>query len=221
MRDFVLTSYSYQTRITSQLKRLGGSYDWDRAAFTMDESRSRAVTENFCKLFEDGIIYRANRLVSWCTKLQTTLSTIEVDKVELPGRKLLEVPGYPNERVEFGVLTSFAYEIEGSTERIVVATTRPETMLGDTGVAVHPDDARYKHLHGKFVHHPFVPGRRMPIVADSILVDMEFGTGAVKLTPAHDPNDYEAGVRHKLEFINILNGDGTLNENAGDRFKVR
>ena len=105
-------------------------------------------------------------------------------------------------------------------EKIVVATTRPETMLGDTAVAVHPDDPRYKHLHGKFARHPFLPNRRMPIVTDAIIVDMEFGTGAVKITPAHDPNDYEAGVRHKLEFVNILNDDGTFNANAGPKFEV-
>lgn len=104
-------------------------------------------------------------------------------------------------------------------EKIIVATTRPETMLGDTAIAVHPDDARYKHLHGKFAKHPFLD-RRIPIITDDIAVDMEFGTGAVKITPAHDPNDYEVGVRHKLEFINILNDDGTFNENAGEKFKV-
>lgn len=130
----------------------------------------------------------------------------------------MNVPGYdPKERIEFGVIVSFAYPIADSTsdEKIVVATTRIETMLGDTAIAVHPEDKRYKHLHGKFVKHPFIADRKIPIVADSIAVDMEFGTGAVKITPAHDPNDYEVGVRHKLDFINILNDDGTLNENAG------
>ncbi|KAF9565455.1 hypothetical protein CPC08DRAFT_815475 [Agrocybe pediades] len=210
----------YQGRITNQLHRLGGSYDWDRVAFTMNPQLSKAVIETFCKLHEDGILYRANRLVNWCVKLNTTLSNLEVEQKELEGRTLLSVPGYdPKEKFEFGVLTSFAYEVEGSDERIVIATTRPETMLGDTAVAVHPDDPRYTHLHGKFLKHPFVPGRRLPIVTDSIIVDMEFGTGAVKITPAHDPNDYEVGKRHNLEFINILNDDGTLNENAGERFK--
>jgi len=118
------------------------------------------------------------------------------------------------------LVTSNATSTRVLDERIVIATTRPETMLGDTAVAVHPDDARYKHLHGKFLKHPFVPSRRVPIVTDSIIVDMEFGTGAVKITPAHDQNDYEVGKRHNLEFINILNDDGTLNENAGERFKV-
>ncbi|PWN48942.1 putative VAS1-valyl-tRNA synthetase [Violaceomyces palustris] len=206
----------YQGRIANQMRRLGASYDFTREAFTMDAQRSKAVTEAFCTLHEQGIIYRANRLVNWCVKLNTTLSNLEVDQKELAGRTLMNVPGYPaNERVEFGVITSFAYPVEGSDERIVVATTRIETMLGDTGVAVHPDDPRYKHLHGKFVVHPFLPERRIPIITDSIVVDMEFGTGAVKMTPAHDPNDYEAGVRNKLEFINILNDDGTLNHHAG------
>ncbi|KAF4597436.1 hypothetical protein EYR40_007895 [Pleurotus pulmonarius] len=209
----------YQARITNQLHRLGGSYDWQRVAFTMDEKLSKAVIENFCRLHEDGIIYRANRLVNWCVQLNTTLSNLEVDQKQLTGRTMLNVPGYDaKERFEFGVITSFAYPLEDSDEKIIVATTRPETMLGDTAIAVHPDDPRYKHLHGKFAKHPFVD-RRIPIVADSIIVDMEFGTGAVKITPAHDPNDYEVGVRHKLPFINIFNDDGTFNENAGEKFK--
>lgn len=209
----------YQGRITNQLQRLGGSYDWERVAFTMDEGLSKAVIENFCRLHEDGILYRANRLVNWCVRLNTTLSNLEVDQKQLTGRTLLNVPGYDiKERFEFGVIVSFGYPIEGSDEKIVVATTRPETMLGDTAIAVHPDDARYKHLHGKFAVHPFLD-RRIPIVCDDIVVDMEFGTGAVKITPAHDPNDYEVGVRHKLEFINLMNDDGTYNENAGEKFK--
>ncbi|KAF9510893.1 hypothetical protein BS47DRAFT_1347375 [Hydnum rufescens UP504] len=209
----------YQQRITNQVKRLGASYDWDRVAFTMDESRSRAVVENFCRLREDGIIYRANRLVNWCVHLNTTLSNLEVDQKKIEGRTLLNVPGYdPKERVEFGVITSFAYHIENSDEKIIVATTRPETMLGDTAIAVHPDDPRYKHLHGKYAVHPFLD-RRIPIIQDSIAVDMEFGTGAVKITPAHDPNDYEVGVRHNLPFINIMNDDGTYNDNVGPTYK--
>ncbi|KAF8737658.1 hypothetical protein AX14_012535 [Amanita brunnescens Koide BX004] len=209
----------YQGRITNQLQRLGGSYDWSRVSFTMDEKLSKAVIETFCRLHEDGIIYRANRLVNWCVKLNTTLSNLEVDQKQLNGRTLLNVPGYdPKERFEFGVLTSFAYPIENSDEKLVIATTRPETMLGDTAIAVHPDDARYTHLHGKFAVHPFLD-RRIPIITDSIVVDMAFGTGAVKITPAHDPNDYEVGVRHNLKFINILNDDGTLNDNAGPEFK--
>ncbi|KAG6331734.1 hypothetical protein ID866_7353 [Astraeus odoratus] len=200
----------YQARITNQLRRLGGSYDWDRVAFTMDPSLSRAVIETFCRLHEGGILYRANRLVNWCVRLNTTLSNLEVEQKELEGRTLLSVPGYdPKEKFEFGVITSFAYPIEDSDEKIIVATTRPETMLGDSAIA---------HLQGKFARHPFVD-RRVPIIADGIIVDMSFGTGAVKITPAHDPNDYEVGLRHGLEFINILNDDGTLNANAGERFQ--
>lgn len=208
----------YQARIGKQLRRLGGSYDWSRAVFTMDEPRSKAVTENFCKLYEEGIIFRANRLVNWCVHLNTTLSNLELDKIECTGKKWVKVPGY-EKPVMFGVITSFAYPIEGSDEKIIIATTRPETMLGDTAVAVHPEDPRYKHLHGKFIKHPFIPDRKIPIILDDIVVDMSFGTGAVKITPAHDPNDYACGVRNKLEFINILNDDGTLNENAGEKFK--
>ncbi|KAL1671933.1 tRNA synthetases class I-domain-containing protein, partial [Schizophyllum commune] len=207
----------YMSRISNQLRRLGGSYDWSRKAYTMDPPLYRAVIENFCRLHEDGIIYRANRLVNWCVRLNTTLSNLEVDQKALNGREFLSVPGY-KEKVEFGVITSFAYPIENSDEKIIIATTRPETMLGDTAIAVHPDDARYKHLHGKFAIHPFIPGRKMPIITDAEAVDMEFGTGAVKITPAHDPNDYAVGTRHNLAFINILNDDGTLNENAGEKF---
>ncbi|WFD41451.1 valine--tRNA ligase [Malassezia psittaci] len=216
----------YKERIGSQMRRLGASFDFSREVFTMDEPRSKAVTENFCRMHEDGILYRANRLVNWCTQLNTTLSNLEVEQKQLNGRTLLNVPGYPaNERIEFGVITSFAYPVVGSDERLVVATTRPETILGDTAVAVHPDDARYKHLHGKMLQHPFID-RQIPVVTDAIAVDMEFGTGAVKITPAHDPNDYEVGKRHNLQFINILNDDGTLNDNAGSfqgmkRFTVR
>ena len=207
----------YQARIANQMRRLGASFDFTREAFTMDEQRSRAVTENFCALYEAGIIYRENRLVNWCVQLNTTLSNLEVDQKQLGGRTLLNVPGYPqNERIEFGVITSFAYPVVGSDERIIVATTRPETILGDTAVAVHPDDERYKSLHGKLLQHPFVPQRQIPVVTDAIAVDMAFGTGAVKITPAHDPNDYEVGRRHNLPFVNILNDDGTLNENGGE-----
>ncbi|PWN36663.1 putative VAS1-valyl-tRNA synthetase [Meira miltonrushii] len=207
----------YQSRIGNQMRRLGASYDFTREAFTMDETRSKAVIDAFCQLHEEGIIYRGTRLVNWCCKLSTTLSNLEVDQLQLNGRKMMNVPGYDEkDRFEFGVIISFAYPLEGSDEKIIVATTRIETMLGDTAIAVHPDDDRYKHLHGKFVVHPFLPDRKIPIVADSIAVDMSFGTGAVKITPAHDPNDYEVGVRHKLPFINILNDDGTLNENAGE-----
>lgn len=205
----------YHTKIKNQLKRMGASYDWTKEAFTMDENLSEAVLETFVRLHDEGIIYRDNRLVNWCCQLNTTLSNLELDTEELTGRKFLSVPGY-DEKVEFGIIVSFAYEIEGSDEKIVVATTRPETMLGDTAIAVHPDDERYKHLVGKFAKHPFID-RLMPIVADDY-VEKDFGTGAVKITPAHDANDFAIGKRHNLEFINIMNDDGTFNENTGPEF---
>ena len=200
-------------KINSVLRRMGGSFDWTREAFTMDKNLSAAVTETFVQLHEQGVIYRANRLVNWCVKLNTSLSNLEVVNKELEGRTLLDVPGYER-KVEFGVITHFQYEIDGSKERIEVATTRPETMLGDSGIAVNPKDERYKHLVGKKARHPFVD-RLMPIFTDDY-VDMEFGTGAVKITPAHDPNDFVLGQRHSLQFINILNDDGTLNHNTGN-----
>jgi valyl-tRNA synthetase len=203
---------------------MGGSFDWTREAFTMNPNFAAAVTETFVQLHDEGIIYRANRLVNWCTKLNTALSNLEVVNKELAGRTLLDVPGY-DKKVEFGIIVYFKYEIEGTDEKIEVATTRPETMLGDTGVAVHPDDERYKHLVGKNAIHPFIPDRLMPIVADDY-VEKDFGTGAVKITPAHDPNDFALGQRHNLQFINILTDDGKMNENAGPyvgqkRFDVR
>ncbi|EHY59421.1 Valine-tRNA ligase, mitochondrial [Exophiala dermatitidis] len=218
----------YHANITSQLKRMGGSMDWSREAFTMDENLSRAVRKTFIDLFDEGIIYRANRLVNWCSALSTSLSNLEVDNKELKGRTKLKVPGY-EKMIEFGVLTYFKYPISNGDdsyrhtdsldrfkkhEFIEIATTRPETMLGDTAIAVHPDDKRYKHLVGKTAIHPFIPERKIVIIADEE-VEMEFGTGAVKITPAHDPSDFIKGKKHNLEFINILNDDGTLNENAG------
>ncbi|MCJ1252736.1 hypothetical protein MMC24_000542 [Lignoscripta atroalba] len=202
----------YHKNINKVLRRMGGSFDWTREAFTMDENLSAAVTETFVRLHEEGLIYRANRLVNWCVKLNTTISNLEVDNKELEGRTLLDVPGYER-KVEFGVITHFQYEIENSNERIEVATTRPETMLGDSGIAVHPNDERYKHLIGKKAKHPFVD-RLMPIFTDEY-VDPEFGTGAVKITPAHDPNDFALGTRHNLEFINIMTDDGKMNHNTG------
>ncbi|KOS19494.1 Valine--tRNA ligase [Escovopsis weberi] len=214
----------YHKRINKALTSLGGSFDWSREAFTMDAKLSSAVMETFVKLHEEGTIYRANRLVNWCTKLNTALSNLEVQNKELVGRTLLDVPGY-EKKVEFGVIVHFKYPIEGSDETVEVATTRIETMLGDTGIAVHPKDERYKHLVGKNAVHPFIPGRKLPIIADEY-VDMEFGTGAVKLTPAHDPNDFNLGQKHGLEFINILTDNGLMNANAGPyegqkRFDVR
>lgn len=214
----------YHEKINTVLRNMGCSFDWTREAFTMDENLSAAVTETFVRLHEEGIIYRANRLVNWCTKLNTALSNLEVQNKELAGRTLLDVPGY-DKKVEFGIIVHFKYKIDGTEEYIEVATTRPETMLGDTGIAVHPSDERYKHLVGKKARHPFIEGRLMPIVADDY-VEKDFGTGAVKITPAHDPNDFSLGTRHNLEFINILNDDGTMNANTGvyqgqKRFDVR
>ena len=203
----------YHSRIKNQIKKLGASYDWTREAFTLDPQRYEAVIEAFVRLHDDGTIYRASRLVNWSVKLNTAISNLEVENKDVKGRTLLSVPNY-DEKVEFGVLTSFAYPVVDSDEKLIIATTRPETLFGDTGVAVHPDDARYTHLHGKFVQHPFLP-RKIPIILDAEAVDMEFGTGAVKITPAHDQNDYNTGKRHNLEFINILTDDGLLNENCG------
>ncbi|XP_064801935.1 valine--tRNA ligase-like isoform X5 [Oncorhynchus masou masou] len=194
-------------RIYHQLKKLGSSLDWDRACFTMDPKLSNAVQEAFIRLHEDGVIYRSKRLVNWSCTLNSAISDIEVDKKELTGRTLLPVPGY-KDKVEFGVLISFSYKIEGSDEEVIVATTRIETMLGDSAVAVHPADPRYQNLKGKMVLHPFCD-RMMPIVFDEF-VDINFGTGAVKITPAHDRNDYELGNRHNLAFINILDENGLL-----------
>uniref|UniRef100_A0A671YNW0 Valine--tRNA ligase n=1 Tax=Sparus aurata TaxID=8175 RepID=A0A671YNW0_SPAAU len=194
-------------RIYHQLKKLGSSLDWDRACFTMDTKLSYAVQEAFIRMHDEGVIYRSKRLVNWSCSLNSAISDIEVDKKELTGRTLLPVPGY-KEKVEFGVLVSFAYKVDGSDEEVIVATTRIETMLGDSAVAVHPTDSRYQHLKGKMVLHPFCD-RKMPIVFDDF-VDMSFGTGAVKITPAHDHNDYEVGERHNLAFINILDENGLL-----------
>nr|GEU96755.1 valine--tRNA ligase, mitochondrial 1-like isoform X2 [Tanacetum cinerariifolium] len=202
--------------ILTQLRRLGASLDWSRECFTMDEKRSNAVTEAFIRLYKEKLIYRDKRLVNWDCVLRTAISDIEVDYIDIKEKTPLKVPGYKN-LVEFGVLTSFAYPLEEGLGEIVVATTRVETMLGDTGIAVHPEDPRYKHLHGKFACHPF-NGRKLRIVCDAILVDPKFGTGAVKITPAHDPNDFEVGNRHKLEFINIFTDDGKINSDGGSDF---
>jgi len=209
----------YGNKITTQLRSLGSSVDWSRERFTMDDMCSQAVIEAFNRFHEKGLLYRDLRLGNWSCALKSAISDIEVDNLELEGRTFLTVkshkgnPNDPQGKYEFGVLTKFAYPIEDSTEQLVVATTRLETMLGDTAVAIHPEDPRYTHLHGKYVIHP-LNGRRIPIVLDSELVDMNFGTGAVKITPAHDPNDYECGKRHNLEFITILTEDGAINANG-------
>ena len=201
-------------RIIEQMHVLGCSADWDRLKFTMDPDMTRAVTEAFVRLYEEGLIYRDTRLVNWDVESQTVLSDLEVDA---------------EENVQ-GEMYEFAYPVadpdpEAGVTELVVATTRPETMLGDTAVAVHPEDPRYRHLHGRKLRHPFVD-REIPIITDDILVDMEFGTGAVKVTPAHDFNDFATGKRHGLEEVNILNLDGTLNASGGefagqDRFEAR
>lgn len=218
----------YHGNITTQLRRMGGSMDWSREAFTMDDTRAAAVKKTFVQLFDEGIIYRDNRLVNWSSALSTTLSNLEVDNKELDGRKKLKVPGY-DKLIDFGLLTYFKYPISKDVKTdeaakankyqgyqfIEMATTRPETMLGDTAVAVHPNDERYKDLVGKLAVHPFIPGRKIQIIADDE-VDKDFGTGAVKITPAHDQNDFAKGKRHNLEFINIFTDDGMINENGGE-----
>jgi valyl-tRNA synthetase len=193
--------------IVNQLRRLGVSVDWSRERFTMDEGLSKAVLEAFIQLYEEGLIYRGNYLVNWCPATQSAVSDLEVESQEVNGH-----------------LWHFRYPLSDNSGHVEVATTRPETMLGDTAVAVNPNDDRYKHLIGKTLTLPIM-GREIPIIGDE-LVDPEFGTGCVKVTPAHDPNDFEMGQRHQLPFINIMNKDGSLNENAGpfqgqDRFVAR
>ncbi|KAK2722041.1 valine--tRNA ligase-like isoform X2 [Artemia franciscana] len=200
------------SRIYDQLKRLGSSVDWDRACFTMDQKMCNAVTEAFVRLHKKGLIYRSKRLVNWSCSLKSAISDLEVEKVEVTGRTLFSVPGY-TEQVEFGVIVSFAYQLDGGSGEIVVATTRVETMLGDTAVAVHPKDERYRHLIGKYISHPFLD-RKIPIVADE-MVDINFGTGAVKITPGHDQNDFEVGIRNKLDLITIFDDNGILTDNCG------
>ncbi len=203
----------YGGRIIGQLKKMGSSCDWDRERFTMDEGCNKAVTEVFCKMHEKGWIYKGSRIINWCPVCNTSISDAEVEYEEQAGHfwhikyPLLEENGQPS-----------------TTEFLEFATTRPETMLGDTAVAVNLEDDRYKHLIGRKVLLPLI-NREMPIVADSY-VDMEFGTGVVKITPAHDPNDFEVGKRHNLPEINIMNDDATINANGGkfqgmDRYEAR
>lgn len=197
----------YGNTITTQLRKLGSSCDWDKERFTMDEGCSKAVREAFVRLYKKGLIYQGNYIVNWCPHCHTTISDIEVEHVENEGK-----------------IYYFRYPIEGTEEYIQIATTRPETMFGDTAVAVHPDDERYKHLIGKNVILPVVE-RRIPIIADEY-VEREFGTGAVKITPSHDVNDFEMGQRHHLPEIVVIDKDGKMNENAGiyeglDRYECR
>ncbi|MDD7158122.1 MAG: valine--tRNA ligase [Firmicutes bacterium] len=186
----------YGGRIVEQLREMGYSCDWDRLAFTMDERCSKAVKEVFVRMYEEGLIYRGDRIINWCPCCKTAISDAEVE--------------YETEK---GHLWHLKYPIENSDKYIVVATTRPETMLGDTAVAVNPSDKRYTSLVGKNIVLPLV-GRLIPIIADRY-VEKGFGTGAVKITPAHDPNDFEVGIRHDLPVIKVMNDDGTMNENAG------
>jgi valyl-tRNA synthetase len=198
----------YRDRIIGQLQKMGCSCDWEREWFTMDENLSEAVKEVFIHFYEKGWIYKGNYIVNWCPFSQSAISDEEVEYKEVNGK-----------------LWHFKYPVKDSSEFLVVATTRPETMLGDTGVAVHPEDERYTHLIGKKVVLPIV-GREIPIFAD-VYVDKEFGTGAVKVTPSHDPNDFQMGKRHNLEFVNIMDPDASLNKNVPlqyqglDRFAAR
>lgn len=203
--------------IYDQLRRMGCSVDWDRAVFTLDPRMVRAVNEAFKRLFKSGYISRNKRLVNWSCKLKSAISDIEVDHEEITERKTLQVPGY-EKRIEFGIIETFAYEIYSQdrtsiSDKIWVSTTRLETMLGDTAIAVHPDDERYKNLHNRYVKHPFCQ-REIKIIVDE-KVDKEFGTGAVKITPAHDFEDYEKGMRHNLEFVNVFTDDGLIVEGYG------
>jgi valyl-tRNA synthetase len=191
----------HSTEIKDQLTRLGASADWSRERFTLDEGLSRAVRYVFVKLHEDGLIYRDLAMVNWCPRCRTAISDVEVEFRERNGK-----------------LWHIDYAVEGTDRKLTVATTRPETMLGDTAVAVHPDDERYKDLIGKFAILP-IANRRIPIVADPILVDPEFGTGVVKVTPSHDRNDYEAGQRNNLQQMQVIGEDGTMTDAAGADFK--
>ena len=199
--------HKYGNRIVEQQKKLGASCDWDRAAFTMDETCSKAVREVFVSLYEKGLIYKGSRIINWCPHCVTALSDAEVEYVDKPGH-----------------LWHIRYPLADGTGEVVVATTRPETMLGDTGVCVNPNDERYQHIIGKKVVLPLM-NKEIPVVADDY-AEMEFGTGCVKMTPAHDPNDFEVGLRHNLEVIRVLNDNGVVNELGGkyegmDRYDAR
>lgn len=189
----------YGGKINHQFRRFGISVDWDRFAFTLDDQRSKAVVEAFVRMHEKGLIYRATRLVNWSCALKTALSDLEVEYIDVKEPTYLKVPGHdPTKKYEFGILTKFAYKIKGTDQEIVVATTRIETMLGDVAVAVNSQDERYKHLIGQELEHPFIKDRVLKIITDDALVDPKFGTGAVKITPAHDHNDYACGKRNGL-----------------------
>ena len=202
----------YGGRIISQLKKLGSSCDWDRERFTMDEGCNKAVTEVFCKMHEKGYIYKGARMINWCPVCNTSISDAEVEYEEQSGHLW---------HIKYPVLNE---DGSASGEYLTFATTRPETMLGDTAVAIHPEDERYAHLRGRKLMLPLM-NREIPVVEDTY-VDMEFGTGVVKITPGHDPNDFEVGKRHNLPIINIMNDDATINENGGayagmERYEAR
>eukprot|EP00461_Guttulinopsis_vulgaris_P001160 UN01160 len=207
----------YGGNILNQLRALGTSLDWSRLRFTLDEMCKKAVLEAFIRLYNNKTIYRDNRLVSWSCSLKSAISSIEVEHMEVTGSTLVNVPGFPRQ-VEIGVIHSFSYQVKDSDEKLTVATTRIETMLGDVAVAVNSQDPRYTHLVGKELVHPFIPDRKVIVITDDQLVDMNFGTGAVKITPAHDPNDNACGKRHNLPCINILDDDGKMNANAGEKY---
>nr|PVC49655.1 valyl-tRNA synthetase [Theileria orientalis] len=216
----------YGSNIKNQLRRMGASLDWTREVFTMDAPRSAAVLEAFVRLYDSGLIYRNTRLVSWCPYLSTALSDIEVEPLEVTSPTFITIPGFESS-VEVGSLWVFNYPVVfgSETRHLPVATTRLETMLGDVAVAVNPEDERYKDLVGCKIQHPFFPEREMVVVADAH-VDKDFGTGAVKITPSHDKNDYDIAKRHALPFINIFTNDGKINENGGEfstmhRFQCR
>ena len=199
--------HQYGDRIVEQQKRLGASCDWDRARFTMDEGCSKAVREVFVNLYEQGLIYKGSRIINWCPHCVTALSDAEVEYVDKPGH-----------------LWHVRYPLADGSGEVIIATTRPETMLGDSGVCVNPNDERYKDIVGKNVILPLV-GKEIPVVADDY-AEMDFGTGCVKMTPAHDPNDFEVGLRHNLEVIRVLDDKGVVNENGGkyqglDRYEAR
>ena len=197
------------SHICQQATRMAASVDWSREFFTMDQNLSTAVTEAFCRFHEQGRMFRDVRLVNWSSHLRTALSDLEVEHEEIAKRTLLSIPG-STEKVEVGVLVTFNYHLKNNPDLVLtVATTRLETMLGDVAVAVHPEDSRYMHLIGEELVHPFFPTRVMRVVGDAY-VDKDFGTGCVKITPAHDPNDFAIGKRHNLEMINILADDGTI-----------
>ena len=200
--------HNHAGMINKQQRLIGSSLDWSRERFTMDDQCAEAVKEAFVKLHEDGLIYRATRLVNWCCALQSAISDLEVDFEDVEKNAKLSIPGY-EKKVDMGVMTHFAYKVVGFDEELVIATTRPETILGDSAVAVHPDDERYKHLHGKMLQCPFRDAQ-IPIITDPVLVEMGFGTGAVKITPAHDPNDFESGARHNLEQIVVMDLRGHI-----------